>query len=177
MCRIGIFSHRSDFWLFIMHCGTVSLLVTDVKIRRFLRRSSSHICCVYQLSADCTKHPLKRKRGVASSQPSAGLIPIITHHAYSKQQGMKDRGRVMRLLLLARDYAQSFSVDKRSEEQMWRMGLGKPSVLISYFRECTLLSNLIPSRCFCALNILSSSYRKHAQCWTVRTPATDVTSC
>lgn len=67
---------------------------------------------------------------------------------------MKDRGRVMRLLLLARDYAQSFSADKRSEEQMWRMGWGKPSVLISYFRECTLASNLISSRCLCALNVL-----------------------
>lgn len=60
----------------------------------------------------------------------------------------------MRLLSLARDYAQSFSADKRSEEQMWRMGWGKPSVLISYFRECTLVSNLISSRCLCALNIL-----------------------
>lgn len=60
----------------------------------------------------------------------------------------------MRLLALARDYAQSFSTDKRSEEQMWRMGWGKPSVLISYFRECTLVSNPISSRCLCALNTL-----------------------
>lgn len=50
---------------------------------------------------------------------------------------MKDRERVMRLLVHARDYAQSFSADKRSEERMRRIGRGKPSVLISYFRECT----------------------------------------
>lgn len=122
--------------------------MTYAKMGQFMRKLVASLCCVYQLSADCTKRPLKRKCSEASSQAQAGLIPIITHHAYSKQQGMKDRGRVMRLLLLARDYAQSFFADKRSEEQMWRMGRGKPSVLISDFRECTLVSNLR------ALNIL-----------------------
>lgn len=60
----------------------------------------------------------------------------------------------MRLLLLARDYAQSFPNYKRSEDQTLGKGWGKPSVLISYCGEYTLVSNLISSRYLCALNLV-----------------------
>lgn len=46
----------------------------------------------------------------------------------------------MRLLLLARDYAQSFPNYKRSEDQTLGIEWGKPSVLISYCGEYTLIS-------------------------------------